>query len=340
MPIFQSVKPRIALTLGDAAGIGPEVAVKALQALPRDFRSKVVMLGRASLYRRLAKRLSSGIEFQTVTHLSQLRKKTAYVPCYFPFGFPESLVPAKPTPCVAKAAMRSIKLAVSMAMAGEIGAMVTPPINKAALIKAGYNICGHTELLAKLSQTNQYEMMLAGGPLRVVLATRHVAYKEVSKLLSKKKLEETILLTAHELKNSFGIQRPRIAVCSLNPHAGEEGYFGDEEIKIISPAVRNAKKKTHAKIIGPLSSDVLFYQAYTGVFDAEICMYHDQGLIPLKMISRGTGVNITLGLPFVRTSPDHGTAYDIAGSFKADPGSMRKAIELADQLMQHRQKHV
>ena len=170
--------------------------------------------------------------------------------------------------------------------------------------------------------------------------TRHMSYREVPRHLTSRSVEDTILLTIKELKESFGIKNPRIVVCSLNPHAGEEGNFGNEEIKIIEPAVKNARKKVKAKIIGPLSSDVIFYQAYQGAYDAQICMYHDQGLIPLKMISRGAGVNVTLGLPFVRTSPDHGTAYDIAGRFEADPGSMCEAIKLAAFLMNNRQRYV
>ena len=216
---------------------------------------------------------------------------------------------------------------------------MTPPIHKAGLKKAGFDIPGHTEYLAALSKTKRFDMMLVGGGLRVVLVTRHLPLKQVPTSLSKKKIEDTILLTDWELKRSFGIQRPRLAVCGLNPHAGEEGHIGREEIQRIAPAVRSSTRRTSSKISGPLPPDVLFYQAFQGAYDAEICMYHDQGLIPLKMISRGHGVNVTLGLPFVRTSPDHGTAYDIAGRFVADPGSMIEALKLALFLTQNRKRH-
>ncbi len=182
-------------------------------------------------------------------------------------------------------------------------------------------------------------MMLVGGPLRVVLVTRHLPLKAVPGKISKKRIEEAILLTDRELRKSFGIQRPRLVVCGLNPHAGEAGYLGTEEIRMIAPAVRSAQLKTKSRITGPLSPDALFHEAYRGRYDAEICMYHDQGLIPLKMISRGHGVNVTLGLPFVRTSPDHGTGYDIAGRFIADPGSMREALSMAVFLSKNRKRH-
>ena len=181
-------------------------------------------------------------------------------------------------------------------------------------------------------------MMLVGGGLRVVLVTRHLPFKDVPGKVTAQRVEETILLADAELRKSFGIKRPRLVVCGLNPHAGEEGTLGVEEIREITPAVRNARKKTNAEITGPLSPDALFHDAYKGRYDAEICMYHDQGLIPLKMISRGSGVNVTLGLPFVRTSPDHGTGYDIARQFIADTGSMIEALKLAAQLSQNRKR--
>ena len=238
------------------------------------------------------------------------------------------------------AAVRSIELGVKLAMAGRIDALVTPPINKAGLKKAGFSIPGHTEYLAKLSKTKRYEMMLVGKKLRVVLVTRHTAIKDVSKNITRKRVEETILLADQELRKSFGIKRPKLVVCGLNPHAGEEGSIGMEEMNEIIPAVLSARKKTNAQIFGPLSPDALFHDAFAGRYDAEICMYHDQGLIPLKMISRGSGVNVTLGLPFVRTSPDHGTGYDIAKKFTADPGSMIEALKLAVFLSRNRKKAI
>ena len=323
MPI-SPLGERIAVTLGDPAGIGPEVVLKALSVLPKKIRHQVILLGPASFYEELAQKLKLNLS----------------VPCYFEGSFPKKIILGRSVHNQTTAAVRSIELAVRLAMEGKIDAIVTPPINKAGLKKAGFSIPGHTEFLAELSGTKRYEMMLVGGKLRVVLVTRHTPISEVPKKINKKRVEETILLADQELRKSFGIKKPRIVVCGLNPHAGEEGNIGFEEIREIAPAVRNARKKTDADIVGPLSPDALFHDAYLGRYDAEICMYHDQGLIPLKMISRGSGVNVTLGLPFVRTSPDHGTGYDIVNKFIADPGSMVEAFKLAFVLTRNRRKYI
>ena len=315
---------KIAITLGDPAGIGPEVALKAISALPKDLRRNIILLGPASFYSKLAKKLK--LKLTGVSYL-------------FEGDFPEMIILGRSIQEQTVAAVRSIELAVRLAMKGKVDAIVTPPINKAGLKKAGFNIPGHTEYLAQLSKTKRYEMMLVGGNLRTVLVTRHTPIKEVANKITRQRVEETILLADLELRRSFGVKQPKLVVCGLNPHAGEEGSIGLEEIKTIIPAVFRARKKTNAKIIGPLSPDALFYEAYQGKYDAEICMYHDQGLIPLKMISRGFGVNVTLGLPFVRTSPDHGTAYDIAHQFTADPGSMVAALKLACELSKNRKKY-
>ena len=314
---------KIAVTLGDAAGIGPEVTLKALAKLKNKIPADVLLLGPESFYETLAKKLKC--PFRT--------------PCYFPANFPKSVLRGVSQKPWTMAAARSIELGARLALEKKVDAIVTSPINKAGLQKAGLRMPGHTEFLAALSKTKRVEMMLVGGPLRVVLVTRHLAISNVPSAITRKKVEETILTADAELRRSFGIRRPRLVVCGLNPHAGESGNFGREEIEKIAPAVKSARKKTNAEITGPLSPDALFHDAYTGRYDAEICMYHDQGLIPLKMISRGAGVNVTLGLPFVRTSPDHGTAYDIADSFCADAGSMIEAIQLAVSLVQHRKRY-
>ncbi|MBI3252061.1 MAG: 4-hydroxythreonine-4-phosphate dehydrogenase PdxA [Candidatus Omnitrophica bacterium] len=313
----------LAITLGDPTGIGPEVALKALGRLPAKDRSSCFLIGPAAFYRTLAGRLGLKLDLN----------------CVFDRPFPKKIKYGRSDNEWTRLAAHSIKLAASMAMRGEVDAIVTPPIHKAGMKKAGLNIPGHTEYLAELSGAKHFEMMLVGGKLRVVLVTRHESIKNVPRLLTKNRVEETILTADRELRRSFGIRRPRLVVCGLNPHAGEEGTIGREETQIIRPAVLAAKKKTDAVIAGPLSPDALFHDAYHGAYDAEICMYHDQGLIPLKMISRGSGVNVTLGLPFVRTSPDHGTGYDIAGKFRADPGSMLEAIRLAALLSRNRKKY-
>jgi 4-hydroxythreonine-4-phosphate dehydrogenase len=218
-----------------------------------------------------------------------------------------------------------------LALMGLADAIATAPISKRILIEAGYNYPGHTELLAELSRTRECRMMLVGRKLRVVPVTGHVAYNKVPRVLSVDNIQTTIELAHRSLKNFFGIGRPRIAVAALNPHGGEEGIFGDEEIKLIRPAVQaSVMKGIEAR--GPFPADSLFHHAARGDYDAVICMYHDQGLIPLKLHHFFGGVALTLGPPFVRTSVDHGTAYDIAGKARADASSMKEAILLAARL--------
>ena len=330
-----SIKPRLALTSGDPAGVGPEVLVKALSRW--DFnRAKVLVLADAFYLNVLAKRFRSKVRFQQIGTLKGWERLPGPVPCYFDKPFPKRIRPGVSQKDLTTLAVRSIQLAAKLAMEGHTDGIVTAPINKAGLKQAGYDIPGHTEFLAKLSRTKRYEMMLVGGKLRVVLVTRHTPIQDVPQKISAKRVEEVILLTDKELRRSFGIRRPKLVVCGLNPHAGEQGTIGREEIERIEPGVRSARKKTNAVITGPLSPDALFVDAYRGCYDAEICMYHDQGLIPLKMISRGHGVNVTLGLPFVRTSPDHGTAYDIASKGIADPSSMIDAMKTASDICRRR----
>ncbi|OIO38621.1 MAG: 4-hydroxythreonine-4-phosphate dehydrogenase PdxA [Candidatus Omnitrophica bacterium CG1_02_49_16] len=339
MPIFPLGKERIAITLGDPAGIGPEVTLKALQCLKKNSPAKILLLGPAAFYHDLAEKLKLKILFKNLAAFSEWKDGLPFIPCYFEEALPKKILLGASNNLLTTRAVRSIELAVYLAMQNAIDAIVTPPINKAGLKKAGFSMPGHTEYLADLSRTKRYEMMLVGGGLRVALVTRHIPLKDVSRNISFKRVEETILLTDQELRRSFGFRRPRIVVCGLNPHAGEQGNLGMEEDLQIAPALRSARKKTNAEITGPLSPDTLFYDAVKGDYDAEVCMYHDQGLIPLKMISRGSGVNVTLGLPFVRTSPDHGTGYDIAPAFAADPGSMVEAIRLACLIFQNRRKY-
>ncbi len=339
MPTSLSGRTTIAVTLGDAAGVGPEVALKAIHAERHRLNARILLLGPASFYQDLSKKLGLRMRFETIRDLAEWETRPPFFPCHFSEPMPEKIIRGRPDRRLAALAVESIRLAARLALEKSVDAVVTPPVNKASLRKAGFSIPGHTEFLAELSHVKNYDMMLVGGGLRVALVTRHLALKDVSKHLTRDRVEKTILLTDRELRRSFGIRRPRIVVCGLNPHAGEEGRFGSEEIKVIAPAVQSARKKTHANLIGPLSPDALFHDAYLGKYDAEICMYHDQGLIPLKMISRGHGVNVTLGLPFVRTSPDHGTGYDIAKAFIADAGSMAEALHLAVRVCQNRKRY-
>jgi 4-hydroxythreonine-4-phosphate dehydrogenase len=221
-----------------------------------------------------------------------------------------------------------IEAAVHMIQDGTCAGMITCPIAKSTLNMAGYNYPGHTEMLASLCGTPEYAMMMAGKKLRVTLVTIHTGLSEVSEALSQKKIVDLIRLTRHSLRTDFGIFSPRIAVAGLNPHAGEDGLFGNEEKMYIGPAVQETQELGW-EVSGPFPPDTVFFKAKSGFFDAVVCMYHDQGLIPFKLLHFEDGVNVTIGLPIVRTSVDHGTAYDIAGQGKAEATSLIAAVDMA-----------
>ena len=232
--------------------------------------------------------------------------------------------------------MAYIKEAVCMAMAGDVDAIVTGPISKEAINRAGYNFHGHTEFLAHLTKTKDYAMMLAGSSLKVILVTIHESIKNVPGLLTTEKVFKTIKITDNTFKRYFGLKKPRIAVAALNPHAGEGGLFGNEEKRIILPAIQKARR-LGINASDPLPPDTLFYRAVkNSKFDCVVCMYHDQGLIPLKLLHFENGVNVTLGLPIIRTSVDHGTAYDIAWKGIANPASMKAAIKMAVEMVKRK----
>jgi 4-hydroxythreonine-4-phosphate dehydrogenase len=233
------------------------------------------------------------------------------------------------------ASVAFIKKGVQLAQIGCIDAIVTAPINKEAINLGGCRYPGHTELLADLTQTKESGMMIVGGPLRVMFVTTHVAIKDLSKLLTQAKIEKGIRLAQLALTRLFGITRPRIGVAALNPHAGEHGLFGDEEAHVIQPAARIARTQG-ILASDPLPADTLFGKAAAGQFDAIVALYHDQGLIPLKLVAFGTCVNLTVGLPIIRTSVDHGTAFDIVGKGIADPGSLLEAVKLAAYFVKRR----
>lgn len=227
-----------------------------------------------------------------------------------------------------KTGFDAIEKAVEILKRYEIDGLVTAPVNKEAISRLGIPFQGHTEYLAEATNTKKFAMMLCGGRLKVTTVTRHVPLKKVSGILTEAKIIETVMLTDYGLKKYFGIKKPRIGICALNPHCGEGGKIGREEQDVIIPAIKKIRKFI-PEIQGPISGDVIFYRAYNGGLDAVISIYHDQGLGPLKMVAFEKGVNVTLGLPFIRTSPDHGTAYDIAGKGIANPDSMKEAIKCA-----------
>ena len=233
------------------------------------------------------------------------------------------------------ASVMFIKKAVDLAQLGCIDGIVTAPINKEAINMAGCHYPGHTELLADLTRTKESGMMIVGGPLRVMFATTHVAIKDLPSRLTQAGIEKAIRLAHLALKDLFGIKKPRIGVAALNPHAGEHGLFGDEEAQIIRPAARAAQAQG-IRASDPLPADTLFGKTARGDFDGVVALYHDQGLIPLKLVAFGTCVNVTVGLPIIRTSVDHGTGFDIVGRGIADPGSLVEAITLAAKLVARR----
>jgi 4-hydroxythreonine-4-phosphate dehydrogenase len=328
-------KPVVAVTMGDPAGIGAEVILKALADPSIRKACHPLILGdwgvlqRSHTGKRPLPKLVCWQSGQSLLPL--LQNDRAFVVCPLSSLTERESRPGAPTKAGGHAAYRYIVVAAKLALSKVADAIATAPISKSILISAGYNYPGHTELLAELSRTAECRMMLIAGKLRVVLVTGHVGFTKVASSLTREGIRVTLELTDRALRQLFGIHRPRIVTAALNPHGGEEGIFGTEENEIISPAVQSAKRKGIA-VDGPLPADSLFHRAARGDYDAVVCMYHDQGLIPLKLHDFYGGVALTLGPPFIRTSVDHGTAYDIAGTGKADERSMREAILLAAEL--------
>jgi 4-hydroxythreonine-4-phosphate dehydrogenase len=327
--IDQSTLPLIGITMGDPTGIGPEVVIKALSSHHVFNRCRPVLFGDAAILEREKQLLKSGISINIIDETHQASFTCGTLDIFSLSNLnPATVTHGHPDKKTGKAMGSYIVRAVSMALQGELDAIVTGPINKKSLQEGGYPYPGHTEMLAHLTNTRDVVMMLAGEKLRVVLVTIHCAFDQVPRLITTGKILKTILITAAGLQGYFAIPAPRIAVAALNPHAGEDGLFGAEEQEIIMPAIHQAQKQG-VNAAGPYPPDTLFYYAARGKFDAVVCMYHDQGLIPLKLLHFADGVNITLGLPIVRTSVDHGTAYDIAGRGVADPASLINAITIA-----------
>lgn len=296
----------LGITMGDPLGIGAEIILKALPKFRDQVRFKVFG----------DRNLLSGISS----------------PELFPIKNPKPEIIFSPTSAGA-ASVAYLDAAMEAWRRKEIDALVTAPISKAHVKLAGFPFPGHTEYLAHQTKTDKFVMMMAGPKLRVTLVTIHEPLQKVSSLLTQEKIIDTIEITFRGLQERFEIRQPRLAVCGLNPHAGEEGHLGGEEISLIGPAIAAAREKGYP-CQGPKVPDAVFHEAFEGKWDAVVCMYHDQGLIPFKMIHFQDGVNVTLGLPLIRTSPDHGTAFDIAGKGIADSSSMEAAIEMAIQMIE------
>src|SRR6056297_2289662 len=313
----------IAMTCGEPAGIGPEIAAKAWDVLRGTL--PFLWIGDPS-------HLPPGTPAETVGSPDEALRVASRALPVLSHPFPAPARPGAPAPENAAEVIAAIARGVDLAMSGAISALCTAPIHKQALIDgAGFAYPGHTEYLAALAGARRAVMMLACDALRVVPATIHVPLAEVPAALTAALLTDTILITHAALRCDFGIARPRLAVAGLNPHAGEGGKIGREEQEMIVPTL-DALRAEGLDIAGPLSADTMFHAAARSRYDAAICCYHDQALIPIKTVDFAGGVNVTLGLPFVRTSPDHGTAFDIAGRGMAEPTSLIAALRLAGQM--------
>ncbi len=321
----QSTVAPIALTIGEPAGVGPELVAPAFQALNGSIPFFVIAD---------PNHLPDGTEF-TLIQAPHEAISASNLPV-LPHAFGPKRTPGHPNPVHAQHVIDVIARAVALTKSGAASAVCTNPIHKKALKEgAGFPFPGHTEYLAHLAGGADVVMMLACDALRVVPATIHIALKEVPKQLTRAGLEQVIRTTQAALIQDFGIPNPRLSVAGLNPHASEGGAMGMEEINMISPLLDKLRVEGF-NIIGPQSADTMFHAKARASYDAAICMYHDQALIPIKTIDFAGGVNVTLGLPFVRTSPDHGTAFDIAGQGKADPSSLIAALRMAWQMAQAR----
>ncbi len=319
------MSPPLALTMGDPAGIGGELTAKAWQARHAIGPVFCALDDPARL-------AALGVPVREINAPEQAPEIFPHALPVLPIRLVNPPRAGQPDPANAPAIIEAIRLGAELALARRIGAVVTNPINKAALYHAGFRHPGHTEFLAELTgATNQPVMMLACPALRVVPVTVHASLRKAIAMLDTAGIVSVGRITHAALHDQFGIAHPRLAVAGLNPHAGEGGALGDDEAKIITPAIEILRAEG-IEISGPWPPDTMFTEAARAKYDAAICMYHDQALIPLKTIDMHHGVNVTLGLPIVRTSPDHGTAYDIAGQGIADASSLIAALDLAAQL--------
>ncbi len=322
-------RPVIGVTMGDPVGIGPEILIKAFEEGGLYELCRPLVLGDLGWLKASSSALGSRLAFNPVTAPGEGRYTRGTMDVLTVSRLAtERIGWGRPTPETGRAMVAYIERAADLALEGTLAGMVTCPINKKALAGTGVAFPGHTELLAQRTGARRVVMMLAGPRLRVSLVTIHMALSRVPQVLSEENILETIHITVSALRDRFGLAVPRVAVAGLNPHAGEEGLFGDEEPRLIQPAVE-AARRDGMDVTGPFPPDTVFYHAAAGRYDAVVCMYHDQGLIPFKLLHFEEGVNTTLGLPIIRTSVDHGTAYDIAGTGRADPKSLQAAIRMA-----------
>jgi 4-hydroxythreonine-4-phosphate dehydrogenase len=322
-------KVPIAITMGDPAGIGPEIIIKALASGHILETCLPLIIGDRLVLEERARKIGQPFSLKSIQRLDRLENTTEPALLYEASHLPMDQVrPGQPDPAWGLPTLSYIRRAAQWALKGRVAAMVTGPISKEIIQRFQPSFTGHTEYLARLAKTKTFGMMLAGDRLKVSLATIHLSLKKALRVLNAPKIIQAIELTHKTMTNRFGLKNPHIAVAGLNPHAGEQGAFGKEEATMIVPALKVVQDQG-IWATGPYPPDTLFYWAAQGRYDAVVALYHDQGLIPLKLLYFENAVNITMGLPFIRTSVDHGTAYDIAGQGSAKPDSLIAAILMA-----------
>ena len=330
-------KPFIAITMGDPAGVGPEIIAKAVESGKLLPLCRTVVIGDASVMRKLIEEQRISIETHSISSIADADSAQGRLAVLDLQNVNlASHAWGRPDASSGTAVVEYITRAVDLALKNDVDAIVTAPISKEMMNAAGHHYAGHTELLAELTNTKDYGMFFVGGGLRVILATIHMALKDVPRHVTQATVLKTLRL-AHLAMRSIGMDNPRIGVAALNPHAGEGRLFGSEEWDEILPAVIKARGEG-INASDPIPADTLFYKARNNYYDIVVAMYHDQGLAPLKMLAFGNAVNVTVGLPIVRTSVDHGTAYDIAGKGCADPTSLLEAVKLAVTMCAHRER--
>ncbi|MDR9411001.1 4-hydroxythreonine-4-phosphate dehydrogenase PdxA [Gracilimonas halophila] len=326
--------PHVAISIGDFNGIGPEIILKTLAEADL-YSSTPIIISSKEVIERAEEFTQSGIVYNFVSDISETKNNVINILELKSNGI--KYTPGIQSAQSGKVAMQSIETCIQLCLNNDTDAMVTAPISKEAVNLAGYDIPGHTEFLASETKTEFVLMMLVSGSLRVALVTTHIPITKVASEISEELIETKINILANSLKNDFGISHPKIAVLGLNPHAGDGGVIGMEEIDTIKPVLNKIKEQKHDIILhGPFPADGFFGQKLHTKHDAILAMYHDQGLAPFKLLSFGSGVNFTAGLPIIRTSPDHGTAFDIAGKGIADPSSFKEAYNLAVELAKKR----
>lgn len=319
--------PLIAVTMGDPAGIGPEIVAKTFAESDFTERNRAIVVGDRAIMERAVKLLDAKLEVNTISKPEEGRFESGVVDLLPASELPDDLPFGELDARAGAAAFEYVKLATELAQEGEVAAIATAPLNKEAMHEGGYVYPGHTEILAELTNTKDYAMMLVAEDLRVIHVSTHVSLKEAIERVQPER-ELAVIHLARNALLKLGVSEPRIAIAGLNPHAGENGLFGTEDAERIRPAVERAREEG-IEASGPWAADTIFSRARNGEFDMVVVQYHDQGHVPIKLLGFESGVNVTVGLPFFRTSVDHGTAFDIAGTGKADHVSLQTALDLA-----------